>query len=358
MIMRLLFSFLFAAGASGQSPIKGDELVLFFPTLGHRVVGGESWELEVHGWIFESEPRTAFLGLVRRALGIEKEELTAEETALFKERARWFLTDNERNKKIKVEIAGQTFALTNSGANGHFAGRLKIAAKPGAALETERISFRAITRESDERVFAGEAVLLGAEGLSVISDIDDTIKVTNVRDRHELLRNTFCRPYRSVPGMVDVYRAWATNHGAQFHYVTAGPWQLFAPTEEFTRTNGFPAGTFHMKLFRWKDETVMNLFESPHLYKRAVIAPLLERYPARRFVLVGDSGEKDPEAYGDLARKHPKQVARIFIRDVTGEAPDDKRYRKAFDKLPAELWKIFREPSEIRNELARAVLAP
>ena len=51
-------------------------------------------------------------------------------------------------------------------------------------------------------------------------------------------------------------------------------------------------------------------------YKTGVIERILADFPRRRFLLVGDSGEQDPEIYGAIARKHPEQVERIFIRNV------------------------------------------
>ena len=183
----------------------------------------------------------------------------------------------------------------------------------------------------------------------MISDIDDTIKVSEVADRKALLRNTFLKPFEAVDGMAAVYRLWNTEAKAQFHYVTASPWQLYPALSEFIRSNRFPAGTFDMKSFRWKDRKFWNLFKSPEPYKRRVIEPILNAFPQRRFVLVGDSGERDPEIYGALAREHPDQVVRILIRDVTGENSDDARYRKAFKAVPSERWQVFRNAREIEG---------
>jgi phosphatidate phosphatase APP1 len=66
---------------------------------------------------------------------------------------------------------------------------------------------------------------------------------------------------------------------------------------------------------------------------------------------VGDSGERDPEIYGALARNFPKQVTRIFIRDVSKEPADAERYRTAFRDLPPGTWQIFHDPSEIAGAL-------
>ena len=39
------------------------------------------------------------------------------------------------------------------------------------------------------------------------------------------------------------------------------------------------------------------------------------RFPKRRFILIGDSGEKDPEVYREIQRRFPAQVQEIMIRD-------------------------------------------
>jgi phosphatidate phosphatase APP1 len=135
--------------------------------------------------------------------------------------------------------------------------------------------------------------------------------------------------------------------------VSASPWQLYSPLADFIRSNGFPAGVFYLKSFRWKDETLFNLFEGPEKYKPVVIEPLMKQFPNRRFVLVGDSGERDPEIYGALAREHPQQVAKILIRDVTEEGAEAERFKTAFRELPPSLWKVFHEPAEIAEEHLR-----
>jgi phosphatidate phosphatase APP1 len=182
----------------------------------------------------------------------------------------------------------------------------------------------------------------------VISDIDDTIKVSEVRSKEALLANTFLREYRAVEGMAPAYRPWAAA-GAVFHYCSASPWQLYEFLAEFLERTGYPAGTVHLKTFRVKDTSFFNLFASPEEYKRGVIEPILETFPRRRFLLVGDSGEKDPEIYATLARKYPKQVAGILIRDVTDERADAERYRKCFEGLPRERWHIFTDPKELER---------
>jgi phosphatidate phosphatase APP1 len=148
--------------------------------------------------------------------------------------------------------------------------------------------------------------------------------------------------------MAGLYQRWAAD-GAAFHYVSSSPWQLYEPLAQFARDAGFPEGVFHMKKVRLKDRSILRLFDDPFDTKPPVIRELLERYPHRRFILVGDSGEKDPEVYGAIARQFPEQVMAIYIRDVTGEDASAQRYRAAFRDTAPETWRVFQSASELRE---------
>ena len=74
---------------------------------------------------------------------------------------------------------------------------------------------------------------------------------------------------------------------------------------------------------------------------------MLADHPRRRFVLVGDSGERDPEVYGAIAREHAARIDAVLIRDVTGEPADAERYRLAFDGVARERWRLFTDPAEL-----------
>lgn len=343
--------FLFAPPA--DSPIKTDEVVVFIPTFARLDPDGKTWRLPVHGWIYEPETdsltRRAALSVFRRSLGLDAD---AEDAALFKERAGRFLVDNQRGKKVPIRFGTGVQEMSESEANGHFRGQIVLSAAEAAMMLKLQdakhgwLTYQAVTRPKDERVFKGQVQLLDATGWSVISDIDDTIKISEVRNKKALLANTFLREFQPAPGMAALYQDWLTQ-GAAFHYVSGSPWQLYEPIRAFADKAGFPLGSYHMKEFRWKDSSVLNLLGSQQEYKLGAIEPILTQFPQRRFVLVGDSGEQDPEIYGVLARKYPKQIARIFIRNVTDEPADAERYRKAFADVPAERWHIFKETKDI-----------
>ena len=345
--MRIAFAALLATRLWAASPIKSDERALFFPSYGVRGAGGD-WAAEVRAWVFEPEEgdakRELLLAQFAKSMGVDPAEATG---AVFKERAASFLVDNESRKRVVIRVAGQSKTLGSTGADGHVQGRVSISsslASAGWVDFTEETSHGAVPR------FAGRLQLLEDEGPLVVSDIDDTIKVSGVRDRRSLLANTFLRAFTPVPGMSDAYQAWGGG-GAAFHYLSASPWQLYPALRDFLRTQRFPEGSMHMKAFRWKDRSFFNLFGGQEAYKRGAITPLLQALPHRRFVLVGDSGEQDPEIFGALARENPVKVAAVYIRDTTGEDRLASRYRAAFAGVPEARWMIFSRAEQLPREL-------
>ena len=333
--------------------LKADEQIVFFPTIGQRVPGKDVWRLEIHGCVFEPEKRRMTMAVLRESLDLKDIELTPAEEKIFNERARLFLVDHERGKQIFVRIGDKNFDAGESKADGYFTGEILLPDSEIRRLRKAtnsgnwRIHFAAELPPGDTRAPGGELILIEETGLSVISDIDDTIKITQVRDRRATLRNTFLRPFEPTPGMAELYQNLARSNHAEFHYVSASPWQLYLPLAEFIRTNGFPSGTFALKQFRWKDRSFLSLFADPEKYKPSVIEPLLKRFPNRQFLLIGDSGERDPEVYAALARKYPQQIVGIWIRDVTDEPATAERYQKVFRDLPRELWQLFKLPLEL-----------
>ena len=328
------------AGADPVSNLRSDEVIEFFPTYCRYDPAEREQSVTIHAWVYEPATNSTTARLFWTALGLDAEQA---QNRIFKERANRFLVDSERGKRIVVRLGGKNRVLSATEANGHAEthfGGVSLDAKAGT------LDYEAVLQSRDRRKFAGRIHLVPPTGVSVISDIDDTIKVSQVRDKQALLNNTFFKEFEPVSGMEKVYKAWAKD-GAAFHYVTASPWQLFAPLESFREKSGFPAGTFHMKQFRLKDSSAWSLFASPTDYKPKVIEPILKDFPKRQFILVGDSGEKDPEVYGGLARKFPDQIAQILIRDVTDEPAEAARYAEAFKDVPRVQWSIFRRPDEI-----------
>jgi phosphatidate phosphatase APP1 len=341
----------------GAEDVHKNETLQFFPSMGYLNPTNNNWEIEVHGWVYEWESRQLLMWSLQKALGLD--EMDAASQRIFKDRARAFLYDNQGQRLIRIKLDDTVCSMGKSSANGHFYGRFALTesllAMAGVsninAMSSHALEIQAVLPAGDQRQFTGTLNIIPPTGWSVISDVDDTIKISVVTNRHELLQNTFCRPFKPVPGMASVYQLWATNQGVQFHYVSGSPWQMAQPILDFLHAEGYPIGTFHLRPFRWVDGTALNFFESPYRHKMTEIGQLLERFPQRRFILVGDNGEQDPEIYGEMARKHPQQIEAIYVRNIMRETVDGARYQKAFAGIPREHWHLFAEPSEIQMPL-------
>lgn len=330
------------------SNIAGDERVEFYTTAAWLETGSGTWNVPIHGRVFRPERsvvrKAALAQILKQGYGVVPHR---DARIRFDERIDMLLADNKGGRRIVVSIAGRRHALPPSMADGHFGGIVKLRADAIAPdVEKGRLRYTAELSDRDPRLFAGLVLLLQPEGRSVISDIDDTIKITHVTDRRRMFEATFAKPFEPVPGMARVYQTWAAE-GASFHFVSSTPWHLHEPIAEFLKTGGFPDATLVMKKIRLKDSSIMNILADATETKPPEIAGLLKTYPGRTFVLIGDSGEKDPEIYADFMRRHPAQIEAIHIRNVTGAKRDDARFSKAFEGLDAARWSLFAEPTEL-----------
>ncbi len=356
----LLLSVVAVAGCREQatrklppSNVATDENILFFPTYGRFDSENRVWRFEVHGKVFEPEvsssKRAALIAGLRASADVS---LGEEDNPFLEERIRPFLVDNERGKTVTATIDNEDFIAGTSGANGHFSSSLVLDRDFDALVEpaSQVLEIEAVLPQRDSRTFKGRVHLIAPHGVSVISDVDDTIKDSQVTDKSELLQNTFLREFRAVEEMAELYADLAGS-GAVFHYVSGSPWQMFESIDGFMTVAGFPEGTFHLKQFRLKDSSALDILASQHATKLAAITPLLDAFPQRSFILVGDSGEHDPEIYGQIAREHPNQIVGIFIRNVTGEKIESERFTTAFKQVPAENWALFDDVSQIREQI-------
>lgn len=338
------------AAEPDTSNVSRDERVILFPTDASLSDDGKTWSVPVHGWVFEPEAgdllRHALIREIREDLAFVPDQKSLQR---FEERVRLFLVDNERRKQLVVRIGDDLLRLRPSDKDGHCFGTIRIAADKARAIQKHGwLTVETVLPRGDSRRFTGAVQLVPPEGITVVSDLDDTVKITQVTDKVELVLNTFFREYRAVEGMSEVYRRWQAD-GASFTFVSGSPWQLFSPLTAMLDDAEFPQASIELRRVRLKDRHVAELLGSPEDFKLTTIGGLLKRYPQRRFVLVGDSGERDPEVYGRLARECPAQIVHIFIRDVTSEPSDAPRYRTTFRDVPRDKWTLFESATEIRE---------
>lgn len=324
--------------------------ITVFPSYGHRdPAEPETWIVPMRLWVHDDRDLPFVERVIESWAARHFEEdlkrpLTPDERARLDVTLAPFIADDKDDEAVEFRFSGDTreqwfpFSAKTT-PNGVIEERVRI---PDALVQElmharggeHWLDIEARTVDGNGR---GEGAIrfLEAEGWSIISDIDDTIKLTLVSaGKKTILRNTFLHPFRAAPGMRERYEGLAAEVRSRgedlcFHYVSGSPWQLFSLLHEFLiEKEGFPAGVFHMKNLR-KNLLEPGAFDSLRAFilggdlatldqKVRQITNLMLCSPRRKFILIGDSGEKDPEAYRAIQRLFPQQVKRIIIRDVLG----------------------------------------
>ncbi|KAK3686090.1 hypothetical protein B0T22DRAFT_529837 [Podospora appendiculata] len=208
-------------------------------------------------------------------------------------------------------------------------------------------------------------------GWAVISDIDDTIKITQTSDPVGILRSTFLAEPTPVTGMPELY-AWmqtALSASAPFFYLSASPYNLYPFLHQFARKH-YPHGQLVLRDASWMTlpGLLSNLTLGTEEYKVDRIKKFNSWLPRRKMILIGDSTQSDPEAYGSIFRAFPGWVKLVLIRKVDDiaaigirEKNLPSRFEQAFQGVPREAWHVFEDPAECRSLVQKVVaesLAP
>jgi phosphatidate phosphatase APP1 len=326
----------------------------FYPTYGYRPEGEEAWRVPVRAWVRNERPMPPD-ALIRLCVDDEG-ELTEGMMLRLKEVLRDFLARDNEGEEVTfhfdADSEGETFTLRGRTDNDGLiteefvlpdeTARRLLAAR-GAGDEPGALRLTAETRGWSGRAVSRSMVrLIAPEGLSVVSDVDDTVKVSEITaGKRTVMRRTFLMDFEAAEGMHDRYLRILEGHPAfdnvAFHYVSGSPWQLFRLLHEFlVEKTGFPEGTFHLKSVGLNLEDLPGTFRRLQNYLRGSeyteemklkeISDLLTHFPRRKFVLIGDSGERDPEVFRALKGREEfrDQIVKIYIRDVSalGEGSD------------------------------------
>lgn len=249
------------------------------------------------------------------------------------------LNQNAEGLPVELRLLGQTAKVT-SGHDGNFEATFDApdgGFAPGQH-PVEAACAPAVTARSTVEVAADQAPFF------VVSDFDDTVAVTNVLDKKGLLKAALLEDEKSqpvVPGMSAFYgclREAQKSRPPVFALVSGSPVQYAPRIAGFLARHGF--GPFGLYLRDLSPSTLAD-------YKQPVIRRLLQSMP-HPVVLVGDSGEHDPEVYRQIASEFPGRVRATYIRDV-GRSSDPGRFRDMV---------LFKEPVAAATDAAQKGLLP
>ncbi len=161
----------------------------------------------------------------------------------------------------------------------------------------------------------------------VISDLDDTVIVTKATHLLRMLRTVLLRnahSHETLNGVAAFYQALLRGLSGRpdnpFFYVSSSPWNLYDVLDDFLRLQGVPPGPLLLRetlLGRTPGSEGRLPASSPHHgHKLKEINQILDTYPDLTFILLGDSGQQDPDIYAEVVRTHPGRIRVVYIRDV------------------------------------------
>lgn len=174
-----------------------------------------------------------------------------------------------------------------------------------------------------------------------------------------ILRSTFASEPTPVTSMPELYTHIAKTLSPTWFYLSASPYNLYPFLRSFLHQH-YPPGPIFLRQASWMDlgGFLASLTQGTEAYKRSRIEKIHMWLPKRKVICIGDSTQTDPEAYGDICRKHKGWVKAVFIRKVTDVAEmnetgknDDERFEKAFDGVPRDIWRTFEDPAELSEAI-------
>ena len=297
-------------GFFASLPVQANPAILLLPSIGttHQVI--------IHGRVLSNAPSSGH--------------------STFSKNVRSLASRNWEGAALEVRFAGRT-ASTVSGDDGDF----EVAVNSGEVEFETGLGVVEATVKGAKSVAVVDVIAATAP-FFVISDFDDTVAVTNVLRSTALLESAFLKDGVTQPpveGMAKWYQCLKQGPTERpvFALVSGSPVQFGDRVKTFLRKNGFPQFGVYLR-----DLGPSTLSE----YKQPVIRKLLAALP-QKVVLIGDSGEKDPEVYAQIQKEFPDRVLATYIRNV-GRDEDPKRFRNMM---------LFKEPAEAAADSAGRSLA-
>jgi hypothetical protein len=380
----------YVAQWSSEHVYANEALIIPFPTLAIFNPERNIWSVHIKAWLylpFEGKKIKGYISSIPNVLTRKTAEKTTTDATLTEDdddvyedasdeiivpnenpgRLGFFFVGNSVKVATKSIINGAEYLLQPSDETGFIEEQLEFSDQeikslcPPIYSETEdrKFDYEIKIHESKTNInsksFKCSIYVLAPAGVSIISDIDDTIKITKVLNKRALLKHTFYSYFKPVDGMNELYQSWFSQN-CQFHYVSGSPWQLYPALRCFLEKYQYPMGTMNLRKFAWS----WKFLKLPDTYKIEIITLIIHSYPTRKYICVGDSGELDPEIYSKLFVMYPQNIAHIFIRDICGVGGEclstcQERYEKAFAGVPKERWTVFKDPKDVQTNIQELI---
>ena len=183
--------------------------------------------------------------------------------------------------------------------------------------------------EDQPQVYATGEVRVVPSGQKriIVSDVDDTVMISHATQtlkklRLMLFKNALTRsPFSNVGvfyhGLAEGKDKLGNN---PFFFVSSSEWNLYDLLEDFFTFHKIPKGVFLLRTLTYSIYKFWKSGGGSHEHKYEKIKMLMEFYTDAGFILIGDSGQHDPEIYSRLALDFPGRVEVIYIRTIRSKS--------------------------------------
>ncbi|MBF0410292.1 MAG: DUF2183 domain-containing protein [Candidatus Riflebacteria bacterium] len=199
----------------------------------------------------------------------------------------------------------------------------------------------------------------------IISDVDDTVLVSDIPNKKNMIRNTFfthLTERKEVKGTPQIYQRLinsSVNGSSLLLFLSGSPTYFGERLSNFFKLKGFPENSLILRHFGPKEQLVDRFLRSDSWkdqsdikeYKITKINQILQWYKNTKIILIGDSGELDPEVYQKICELFPGQQQAVIIHDVTNQDIENPRYAQLRKLAPLFVWS---DPEKLTSALTAA----
>lgn len=241
---------------------------------------------------------------------IDKKDKKTKESKLYSA----FFNDEKKEVKVYLDIDNEKFVVQSDN-EAYFS----FDVEPRVKLKrSETITLKTNDKNSLKKIKPFFPSL--KKHLGVISDFDDTLIISDVTNKIKLFYHTFFKNYteRTLVGEMEkkikkILQSNKLKDDVAFFIISGSPHQFNNNINNFLDYHNFQERAILTKKIHG-DESA-SLYASIG-YKYDKIVKLMEMYPEVKWVLLGDSGEKDKEIYLKIRKDYPQKIEEIYIRNV------------------------------------------
>ncbi len=280
--------------------IRGRHLPMIVPFIGH----GTTTQIRVGGRVLRGRPEAE----VPAVTGPDAPPPTPRtRRAVLRSTLARFLTVELPRRAVTIDAPGGPVSARTDD-DGYLDAVLDV---PGLAPGWHEVGLSLVDGTSAR---ARVLVVDPAARIGLVSDVDDTILETGLSRGIEFLRAALLTDVGErtpLRGAAALYQALLGEDRPVF-YLSTSPWNLHEMLLEFIALRGFPLGP--LLLTDWGPSRAGLFRIGAQDHKVGVVRRILDEHPHLGLVLVGDSGQADPEIYASLAREHRERIVAVYIR--------------------------------------------